>query len=315
MPYSDNKIKTDEPIIPYTEPLSHSLLYSYINEFAQRYSCFHVTSLGTSITGKTIPMITLGKGEKCVMYIGAHHGMEWITSALLMKFANEYCELLYSNGRVGHTRISYLNATRTICIVPMLNPDGVEYQINGISKDNPLYERVMAMNASSPDFSAWQANARGVDLNHNYNAGFEEYKRLEQTRERAGGSPTKWCGECPESEPESGFLANYVRFNEKIKMFLSFHSQGEEIYYGDAYNPPKENIRIGNILSSMSGYKLSKTEGSASFGGFTDWVVKETGKPCYTIECGRGENPLPIKDLFGIYYKLRRMLFEAPMVI
>ncbi|MBQ8207322.1 MAG: M14 family metallocarboxypeptidase [Clostridia bacterium] len=290
-------------------------MIEYINIFAERYKCFHVTYLGQSMLGKNIPLITLGKGKKTALYIGAHHGMEWITTALLLKFANEYCELLEANGHIGHTSVSYLNASRSICIIPMLNPDGVNYQLEGISGDNPLRERLIKMNGGSEDFSSWQANARGVDLNHNYDAGFADYIRSEEAKKLAGGAPSKWCGNLPESEPESGLLANYVRFNEDIGLFIAFHSQGEEIYYGDCFDPPIENLRAGRVLARMSGYKLTKTEGTATSGGFTDWVVKELRKPAFTVECGKGKNPLPIDSLFEIYFKLRRMLFEAPMIV
>ncbi len=308
-------IETNNAILSYNTPLTHCLMLEYINIFVDRYKCFHVSYLGNSLMNKSIPMITLGKGKKSVLYIGAHHGMEWITTALLLKFANEYCELFEANGHIGHTSISYLNSTRSIIIVPMLNPDGVDYQIEGVKKDNPLLERLIKMNGGSTDFSRWQANGRGVDLNHNYDAGFYDYMRQKETQEISNGSPTKWCGISPESEPESGLLANLCRFNNEIGLFVSFHSQGEEIYYGDNFAPPKENIRIGKMLEGMSSYKLSETGGSATCGGFTDWIVKELRKPAYTIECGKGQNPLPLSSLFEIYFKLRRMLFEAPMII
>lgn len=312
---TNKPIDTSGAIIPYDEPVTYSRMLEYINIFSERYNSFHVTYLGQSILGKKIPMITLGKGKKTVLYVGAHHGMEWITTALLLKFANEYCELLESNGHIGHTSVSYLNSTRSICIVPMLNPDGVEYQLEGVKADNPLRGRLIKMNGGSDDFSMWQANARGVDLNHNYDAGFFEYYKKDSTQKLSDGAPTKWCGNVPESEPESGLLANFVRFNRDIGLSLAFHSQGEEIYYGDCFDPPSENLRAGKILARMSGYKLCKTEGTATSGGFTDWVVKELRKPAFTVECGKGENPLPIESLFEIYFKLRRMLFEAPMII
>lgn len=311
----DKDFESGDAMLSYSMPLTYERMMKYIGVFADRYRFFHVTYLGQSLLGKNIPVITLGKGKKSVLYIGAHHGMEWITSALLLKFANEYCELLSSNGHVGHTSVSYLNSSRTIRIIPMLNPDGVNYEINGVEKGNPLRERVIRMNGNSEDFGCWQANARGVDLNHNYDAGFSEYLESEEARSRIGGAPTKWCGETPESEPESGLLANYARFNDDIGLFFSFHSQGEEIYYGDRFDPTPEILRAGQILSVISGYKLCKTEGSAASGGFTDWVVKELRRPCYTVECGKGCNPLPLSSLFEIYYKLRRMLFEAPMII
>ncbi len=315
------KIKTpremerEYSVLPYKEPISHELMMQYIDIFAERYPSFHVSYLGESMLGKKIPLITLGKGKKSVLYIGAHHGMEWITSAILLKFSNEYCQMLDANGYVGHTSVSYLNSSRSIQIIPMLNPDGVDYQINGVSEDNPLKERLIKMNGDSHDFSLWQANARGVDLNHNYDADFESYRDCEENRKREGGAPTKWSGESAESEPESGLLANYVRFNEDIGLCLSLHSQGEEIYYGDKFDPTPECIRAGQILAAMSGYKLSKTEGSFVSGGFTDWVVSKLRKPSFTIECGKGKNPLPIESLFETYCKIRRMLFEAPMII
>ncbi len=308
-------IENKSAILTYDAPITHRRMLEYINIFAERYKCFKISFLGNSLMNKSIPMITLGKGKKSILYIGAHHGMEWITTALLLKFANEYCELFEANGHIGHTSISYLNSTRSIIIIPMLNPDGVDYQINGVSKSNPLYERLIKMNGENEDFSLWQANGRGVDLNHNYNADFYEYLRSEEAQKLSNGAPTKWCGVSPESEPESGLVANFCRFNDDIEMFISFHSQGEEIYYGDNFAPPKENIRIGKMLERLSGYKLMETEGSASSGGFTDWIVKELRKPAYTVECGKGKNPLPISALFETYFKLRRMLFEAPMII
>ena len=39
--------------------------------------------------------------------------------------------------------------------------------------------RGLKYNQQSDDFSHWQANARGVDLNHNYDSGFYEYKKIE----------------------------------------------------------------------------------------------------------------------------------------
>ena len=246
-------MNTGRSLLPYDMPMTYERMLEYISIFSERYSCFHVTYLGESMLGKSIPMITLGIGKKSVLYIGAHHGMEWITTALLLKFANEYCEMLESGGYIGHTSVSYLNSSRSIQIIPMLNPDGVNYHIEGVDSDNPLKERLIKMNRGKNDFSCWQANARGVDLNHNYDANFETYLKTDEAKKLSGGAPSKWCGEAPESEPESGLRANYVRFNDDIGLYLSFHSQGEEIYYGDKFSPSAENIRIGQMLSRLSG--------------------------------------------------------------
>ena len=165
-------------ILSYSKPLDYSELISSIELFASRYSTLGISYLGESILGKKIPLLTIGSGKKEILYIGAHHGMEWITSVLLLRFVNEFCELLQEKKSIYRTSLQVLCEQYTFFILPMLNPDGVEYQIHGVDEDNPLRERLIHMNKDSTDFSNWQANARGVDLNHNYNAGFEKYKKI-----------------------------------------------------------------------------------------------------------------------------------------
>ncbi len=309
------KINTEKNILDYRAPLDYSVMMQYINEFSERYPFMSVSSIGESIMGRSIPIITLGNGKKSVLYVGAHHGMEWITSVLLLRFINEYCELYKKNSRIYTYTLNYIFSTRTIYIIPMLNPDGVDYQINGVSEDNVLYGRLLKMNGNSADFSHWQANARGVDLNHNYNCGFAEYKQLEAEQGIGEGAPTRFSGNMPESEPEAASLCNFLRFNDDIRAVLSFHTQGEEIYYtsGDKIAPRSKTMAAA--LSRMSGYLLSKPEGAAAYGGLTDWFIAEFNKPSFTVECGKGENPLPLGDYFKIYTDIREMLFMAPTFI
>lgn len=309
------KINTEKNILDYRSPLDYGVMMQYINEFSERYPFIGITSIGESIMGRSIPMITLGNGKRALLYVGAHHAMEWITSVILLRFINEYCELFKKSGRIYTYTLSYIFSTRTIYIIPMLNPDGVDYQINGVGEDNVLYERLLRMNGGSKDFSRWQANARGVDLNHNYNCGFTEYKRIEEELGICDGAPTRFSGNMPESEPEVASLCNFLRFNDDIKAVISLHTQGEEIYYTSGDHVPPRSKTIAATLSRMSGYLLSKPEGAASYGGLTDWFISEFDKPSFTIECGRGENPLPLSDYFKIYTDLREMLFMAPTFI
>lgn len=298
------------------EPFDHASMMKCLDIFADRYSIIGITSIGESILGRTLPLITVGEGKRAVLYVGAHHGMEWITSALLIRFLNELCELFLKNGSAYGYSIAHILKTRTLYIIPMLNPDGVDYQINGVAEDNVLRERLIAMNGGSEDFSHWQANARGVDLNRNYNSRFLEYKQTEEKANTGGGAPMKFAGVMPESEPEVGALCNFLRFDEKIKAVLTFHSQGEEIYYtcGNGKITPRSRS-IGERLSKLTGYKLALPQKESAFCGLTDWCIDELGLPSFTIECGKGENPLPIKNLFLIYMHLREMLFTVPTII
>lgn len=310
----DTRIPRDRPIQDYKYPLTYSMMMEYIDLFAERYRCLSVSFIGRSILGKGIPMITLGdpEAEKGVMYVGAHHGMEWITSVLLLRFVNEYAECLKAKREMYGQNMSYLARTRSIAVVPMLNPDGVDLQIGGIPEGCPLEERLVRMNGGR-DFSEWQANARGVDLNHNYSAGFAEYKPIERESGILGGCRSRYSGEHPESEPETGALANYLRFNDSIRMVLTLHTQGEEIFCGDGSAPGC--MRIGRMISRMIGYRLSTPEGTALYGGLTDWYVRDMQKPAFTLECGRGKNPLPLGDYFKIYAGLRELFFCAPAMV
>ena len=268
------------------------------------------TYLGTTLLGRAIPMITLGNdlADKTYLYVGAHHGMEHLTSSVLLMFAHDYLNAANEKSAEYGTDIARQSEERRIVVIPMLNCDGVDIEMNGAPKDHPMRERLIKMNGGD-DFTRWQANARGVDLNHNYDAGFYEYKAVERSLGIEGGAPTRYSGEYPESEPEVGALCNYIRFNEGIEGCLTLHTQGEEIYCGDA---PARVKSIGNEVSRLTGYRLCDPSGAAAYGGMTDWLCASLKLPSFTLECGLGENPLPSSDVVPVYEKLRRLLFVFP---
>ncbi len=299
----------DLKVLPY-----YQTVREVIDIFAERYDFISVNSIGETILGKSIYMVNIGsdEAEKDIFYVGSHHGTEWMTTLILLKFINEYCEYYKSASKVFGINITKLFQSRCIHIVPLLNADGVELNLSGADESCVLYERMQRM--SGGDYSKWQANARGVDLNHNYNAGFYEYKVLEQTRGIEAGA-TRYSGTAPESEPETGAVANYLRFNDKIKAVLTLHTQGEVIYYTSDGRCPEGAYSTAKQLELLSGYGLEEPKGLSSYGGLTDWYIKELGKPSFTVECGLGENPLPLSDLYKVYSDVRRMLFSAPLLI
>ncbi len=301
-------------ILNYASSLDSSELDRIATLFADRYPFLSVSTIGKSILGKSISVFILGKGKKHLLYVGAHHGMEWITSVLLLRFINELCEFYQANKTVYKISIPVLWETFCIHVVPMLNPDGVDYQIHGVTSENPLKSRVIGMNGGSEDFSHWQANARGVDLNHNYDAGFEAYKMLEMEQSIPCGAPTRYSGQEAESEPEVRAMCNYIRCLETPRLVLSLHTQGEEIYYRSGGKGLPNAYRSARKVSSLCGYRLCDAEGLAAHGGLTDWCIRKQEIPALTLECGRGVNPLPLSGYFEIYAKLRETLFSLPMI-
>lgn len=306
-------MNNNETFLSLDKQFDYSEMIEKIDEIKNKYSFVNVTSIGSSILGKSIPLLTLGKGKKSVIYIGAHHGMEWITGALLVNFVKDLSKNYIEGKYLYEISTKILLETRKIYVIPMLNPDGVDYSIHGVSQDNVLRNRLIKMNQGN-DFSDWQANARGVDLNHNYNAGFKEYKIIEQNMNLHNGAKSKYSGEYPESEPETRALANFTRWAQP-DLAISLHTQGEEIYYTSGEKTCAVSLPIVKTISRLTGYKISLPSGTAKYGGFTDWFIEEFDRPSFTLECGSGKNPLPYTDFDKIYQCIKRALFTIPILI
>ena len=236
------------------KPFDYNELKKKVEQLQTKYNFLDVSSIGKSILGKDLPLITLGNGKKSVIYIGGHHGMEWITSAILIQFIKDICEEYSHSSSVFDISSRILLETRKLYIIPMLNPDGIGYTIDGISPDNVLKNRLHKINPSN-NFAHWQANARGVDLNHNYNAGFKEYKLIEKSLNILSGAACKYSGEYPESEPETKSLCSFVRWASP-ELALTLHTQGEEINYTSGGKICNNSLPLVKTLSRLTGYKI-----------------------------------------------------------
>lgn len=311
--HKNNTHRFSESALSRLTPTDYGTLTRELSRLSQRYPFISVSAIGSSVLQRSIPVIRLGNGKApSVLYVATHHGMEWICAAVLLLFIEEYCSLYEEGARVYGISLKTLFDSRLISIIPMLNPDGAELQINGLTGSELLFDRLLSMNGSR-DFTKWQANARGVDLNHNYDAGFKEYKILEQKAGIQGGCSTRFSGEYPESEPEVSALCSYIRWETGIKGALTLHTQGEEIYCNAKGSMAIRCIPHARLLSKLTGYALSEPEEMAAYGGMTDWMVSKANIPCFTLECGKGKNPLPDSLLFPIYTRLREVLFSFPL--
>lgn len=254
--------------------------------------------IGDSLCGRVLHRLSLGRGRTRIFYNGAHHGMEWLTAALLMRFAEDCADAVKQKQLFRGVNLCDILDEVTLEIVPMVNPDGVELAARGLSEGNPNYRNLLSI--SDGDVSRWQANNRGVDLNHNYNALWPQSKAAEQENGILGPGPTRYSGTAPESEPESRAVADFTR-REDFDLVIAFHSQGQVIYWDFNGEVPPRGQEIAEYFTSVSPYTLDKTEGIASYGGYKDWFIHTFHKPGYTVEIGLGENPLPPEQLGQIY--------------
>lgn len=309
------KIKPKSHIVSTKKKYSYDLLERDLKDLKIKYSFITVGKIGESVCGRSLYCIKLGDGPNKVFYNGAHHGLEWVTSLLLMKFIENVCKVYKSGKHMRGYDVRELLKKSTIYIVPMVNPDGVELVINGLSKSHPYYNEILKWNNGSTNFAkVWQANARGVDLNHNYDASFQLSKKAEKEHCIVGPGPTRYSGEYPESEPETKALADFTR-KEDFKLVMAYHSQGREIYWQYGSSTPPISRVIGEIFSEVSGYKLGEVTGIASYAGYKDWFIDKFKRPGYTIEVGWGKNPLPLNQFNKIYEDNEEMLILAGLLL
>lgn len=231
--------------------------------------------IGRSVCGRPLYGLWMGNGQETAVILAGFHGMEWITSAVLMDYAH-HCQRVPPPVR--------------LLMVPMVNPDGVEISLHGAQTAGPYAPQVRKI---SPDPTCWQANARGVDLNHNFPAGWETLRKMEIRAGILGPSPTRYGGEGSGSEPETQAVMQAI-IHADCHRVLALHSQGEEIYddVGIGMQPPGTRERAQKMAKS-SGYALkSQPAGLASLGGCKDWVQMALHKQAFTVEMGKGKNPL-----------------------
>lgn len=297
------------------KPYTYDVLTEDIKALKCDFPDMKVDSIGRSVWGKDLFCIRLGHGKSKLIYNGAHHGMEWITSAMLMRFVRDYLAAERDGRALRGFNVAALSGRATLCVVPMLNPDGVSLAASGIPNrlDVRAKQRLLRMNGST-DFSKWQANANGVDLNHNYDAMWKKSKDMESEYGIYSPGPTRFSGAYPESEPESRALADFTR-REDPALTIAFHSQGKVIYHGFMDKEPANSLMIAKAFTKISPYQLDSTEGIASYGGYKDWFVDKFNRPGYTVEVGMGQNPLPLSDLPQIYAETLPIMLGAMTVV
>lgn len=267
--------------------------------------------IGKSFLGRKIYALALGNMKNCTLFAGAFHAQEWLTCSLLLRFFNDLSLAHLNNKPLLEIDVRKAMEERGIICVPVVNPDGVEIALQGTKSAKHMQRYIENIMRKCP--KKWQANARGVDLNHNYDAGFTVLQEMERSQGITGPWPTQYGGKQPNSEFETRAMINLCKTFD-IKKVFAFHSQGEEIFYEYGTHTPPASKLIAELLANTCGYQLVQNDGLASHGGFKDWFIEKTHRPGFTIEIGRGENPLPIEDLEPIYARLLEMMLLAVMV-
>ena len=230
--------------------------------------------------------VAVDEDEPEVMIVGLHHAREWSTSELVLAIVQNLTSA-YGND----TRLSWLVDNREIWIVPVVNPDGLDYAL-----DSDQW---------------WRKNRRlniggeyGVDLNRNYNG-----SQNGDSEGEWGGVGTShvtsddtYCGEAPFSEPETQAIRDMV-YQRDFEITLDFHSYGNWVmwpwgYTANITEDDADLVRIGTELAAINGYTPAQSvDMYATTGDSLDWLYG--GEDIYAIlfEVGDEFHPTRAVDL------------------
>ena len=295
-------------------PMTSQRCIDTILKLTETYPFCRSEELTTTAFGRPIRTLVIGNGPRKVIYSAAHHANEWITTPVLLKFAEELAEAIQNGGQIYNTDAKALAESATIYMVPMVDPDGVDLVTGAVEPGDLQYEtaRTLADRYPSIPFpDGWKANLLGVDLNLNYPAGWLQAREIKFTQGYTRPGPRDYVGRAPLDQRETRALAGYTRFINP-DLVLAYHSQGEVIYWQFGQEVPGAR-ELGERFAQVSGYELSDTPYESSFAGYKDWFIQEFRRPGYTIEVGTGDNPLPLSQFDKIYRDNLGILITAAL--
>jgi carboxypeptidase T len=230
--------------------------------------------------------VDLDEDEAEVLFLGCHHAREWISVEvpfLLGKY-------LVENYAVD-PEVKRLVDQSEIWIVPLVNPDGLEYTIHV--------------------YRYWRKNRRdngqgsyGVDINRNYG-----YKwGYDELGSSSDPDAADYRGTSAFSEPETRAIRDlFLRKN--FEALISYHSFSQVILYPWGYTklPTDRDADLRNIAAEMSSriyavngrfyaFGQAGLELYLTNGDLTDWTFSLSSIPSYTIELP------PIDEIGGGFF-------------
>lgn len=275
-------------VYPY-QAYSYEMLVNDAEKLHMMYpDLIKTSSIGKSVENRDLVLIEFGKGENKIFVCGAHHAREYISSTYLMYAIDQYAYAYENNSLWGQYNPRAILDNVTYCIVPMVNPDGVNLVQNGVdaTTNAEALKSMLLVDGKKYGFTSWKANIHGVDVNWNYDKDW-----FIERNKNARGS-TGFNGEMPNTEPETIAVSQYVDAHS-FDAYFSFHTQGQIFYWADSIANP---TNIQNAIRKDTGFLPSKDAGSGIGGSFFDYVYRKYDKPTITVELCPYVGPYPYPD-------------------
>eukprot|EP00727_Mastigamoeba_balamuthi_P009396 m51a1_g5079 putative carboxypeptidase a1-like (482) ;mRNA; r:231487-233080 len=234
-----------------------------------------VANVSTSVEGRSIPALRLGRGgagQNVTVLLSGIHAREWIGPPVLMWSVRGLLED-YAAGRNDARR---LLDTQAVYAVPCYNPDGYEY-----SRSTDRYWRKNRARLAN-------GTVVGVDLNRNWDDGHWGHWSSNSTGDE------DYCGTSPFSEPEVRGISRWIlSLGSNVRTFVDFHSYASQVLRPYGWTPadcPDEKYLkyVGDTMAHIAGFNSSKGGQDFQAGGCTDsWAYERAGiLHSFTVELG-----------------------------
>ncbi len=234
-----------------------------------------VTSIGSTNENRDLWLIRLSAdttSKPATVFMGGHHAREHVSVEVPLRLV----EYLLEEYNKKNPRIVSLFNTYEIFIIPLVNPDGAEFDI---STGNYQYWR------KNREFQS--GNNYGVDLNRNYGYGWGGAGASTNPSSETYRGPNAF------SENETQAIKNWVEQTPQLQMMLSYHTFSKLVLWpwghleGKISNPADLLTfeTMGKAMAKMAGYRPMKSGDLYLASGDTcDWAYGEHGIFAFTFE-------------------------------
>lgn len=268
-----------------------------------------------TVDGRDVCDIVVGdqQSDNQILIMGAMHAREYITSQVVMRQLCDFLSIVSGESYDEYNGISKktLSEDVTVHFIPMSNPDGVTISQFGLDGINNQDIRDFIASISSGNYEQWKSNAEGIDINRNFDAGWDEYIGSKSP------SSDRYKGTYPGSSHEAEGL---IKLTEEygFKRTISYHTCGALIYwyYKQADATLEESKLFAQQISDETGYPLDGNYQAVDAAGYKDWAVYKMGIPSITIEVGNeiGQgiiNPVPISCFDSIWGRNKDVVYTT----
>ena len=246
-----------------------------------------VSTAGFSQEGRDILAVKISDepdiddpAEPAVLFMSLHHAREHLTVEMALEIIR-----LFTEGYGHDPALTNLVNTREIWVLPNINPDGGEYDI-----ETGVYQ-YWRKNRRFNGFDSLGNSIVGVDLNRNYGYrwGLEP---------GSSGMPTDetYRGPAAFSEPETLAVRDFVVAHPDITAAITFHTYAELILYpyGYTYDDLPADMtpvdlmvfrKLAGDMAATNGYAPQQASDLYTTSGDTvDWLYGERGIFGFTFE-------------------------------